>query len=187
MLYLLNVLSGMLEFGFIMKAVRCGWNPAAFLLFPLAYQVGRLFPRPFSLGRLYLISLFLCSVEICCCMAFIDCSQASQIVLICLNLACLSTVIHSVKETFRPVESKKSALFEWGSKFAGIIAAPICAFFPASAMFFSVAVLFHALRYHLRITSGKFKPGEVSLISGLEIAAYAIGLIAGFTVAFLSR
>ena len=187
MLYLLNVLNGMLEFGYIMKAVRCGWNPAAFLLFPLAYHVGRLFPRSFSLGRVCLGSLFLCSLEICCLMTFIDFGQANQILLTCLNLAFLSTMIHSVKENFRPVESKKNALLGWGSKFAGIIVAPVCAFFSVSAMCFSVAVLFHALRYHLRITSGKFKPGEVPLLSRLEIVAYAIGLIAGFTVAFLSR
>ena len=44
MFYLLNVLNGMLEFGYIMRAARCGWNPAVFLLFPLAYQAGKLSP-----------------------------------------------------------------------------------------------------------------------------------------------
>ena len=185
MFYLLNILSGMLEFGYVMYAARCGWDPVVCLLFPLAYQVGRLFPRLFSLGRVYLVALFLFSVEICSCMTFIDFGQTNRILLICLNLAVLSALIHSVKETFRPVESKKNALLEWGSRLAGIIAAPVCAFFPVSAMCFPLAVLFPALRYHLRITNGKFKPGEVPLLSGLEIVAYAIGLIAGIVMVFL--
>jgi len=187
MLYLFNFLSGMLEFGFVMRAARCGWNPAVFLLFPMAYHVGRLFPKLFSPGKAHFIALFVLSAAVSCSTTFLDFAPAALIALTCLNLAVLSTMIHSVQETFRPVESKKSDILEWGSKLAGIIAAPVCAFFPGSAMLLPLAVLFPALRYHLRITSGKFKPGEVPLLSGLEIAAYAIGLIAGFAVAFLTR
>jgi hypothetical protein len=184
MLYIINVLSGMLEFGFIMRAARCGWNPAVFLLFPLAYQVGRLFPKPFSLGKRPLIVLFVLSATVGCCMIFIDFAPTVLIALTCLNIAFLSTMINSVKETFIPVEGKRSALLEWGSRLAGIIAALLCAFFPISVMFFALAVLFHALRYHLRITSGKFKPGEIPLLSVVEVVAYAIGLIVGCSMAF---
>lgn len=128
MFYLLSSITGIMECGWIAFGAVHSLPLWQILCYPLAYHIGNLFPKPFSLSRRYLVIMSILSV-IGAGLTFI-CELSDSIVsaLTCLSLFLTSAVIQSVRSGLK---SDGNRLLKRVFRVGGFALAPLAAFFPS--------------------------------------------------------
>lgn len=143
MFYILNILSGVLEVGYMAWAIREGYDFWMLLLFPFAYQLGNLFPKPFSVGKIPLKVLSALSLVTSCAALFTDPGKIGSVALLCFNICAISIIIQSVRCGMKTNDNRK---WKRITRVSGFVLAPFCAFFPFVLMLLFSMVAFAALR-----------------------------------------
>lgn len=126
--YMLSLFTGVLECGWILKGVVQGFPLWQILCFPLAYHLGNLFPKPFSLGKWELFGLSAVSASLGLFMIF---DKDDNFFFICLCLFCLSACMQSVRSDLK---SDGNRLLKRVFRVSGF-------FFALSAIYFSEWIL----------------------------------------------
>ena len=163
MFCLLNMITGILECGWISFGLAHAMPLWQILCYPLAYYLGKLFPKPFSLPK-KLLFVF-CSVTLIAAviLTFVPMPDIVRFVLTCLCLFLLSAVIQTVKDS---IKSGEHSLLKRFFRVAGFALSPLAAFRPQIILFvavviafcgltkapdlkggYSIAILFHQLHY----------------------------------------
>ena len=181
MFYLLSLLTGVLECGWIAFGIVHGFSFWQVLCYPLAYHIGNLFPRPVSLKRNHLslmcgLSLLLGSLT-----SIGIFSENILFWLTCMSLFLLSAVIQSVRSGIKCDGNRfKKRMF----RIAGFMIAPLAAVVPALVLVVSSVVAFVALRnyngeYRLVKISGQGGCSVVMIFHQLHYFFYAHTTLAG--------
>lgn len=162
MFYLLSMITGVLECGWIAYGAVHGLPLWQILCFPLAYHLGNMFPKPFSLGKRTLIVLsgLCCAVSVA--MLFPIFSEQALFASTCALLACLSAVIQSVRSDLK---SDGNRLMKRVFRVGGFVVSPVAAFLPAVTL---VAVSVFALVAAVRHYSGKAGMTRMTLQKGFS-------------------
>lgn len=142
MFYMLSLLTGVLECGWITFGVAHSCPLWQILCYPLAYHIGNLFPKPFSLN---------CSMlRIMCSLSFgvgiltfsVKLPERVVFALTCLALFTLSTIIQSVRSGMK---SDGNRLFKRLFRVGGFALAPLAAVVPSAILVFASIAAFLAL------------------------------------------
>lgn len=162
MFYLLSFLTGVLECGWIAFGVVHGYPLWQILCFPLAYHMGNLFPKPFSLSRkcLALMSVFSLLTGV-----FIlppHTLNGGGTAPACMALFCLSAVFQSVRSEFK---SDKNTLLKRVFRVLGFAAAPIAAVFPATVIVAASGIALLAVREY----KGEVSVSKLSFQKGFSV------------------
>lgn len=143
--YLLSLLTGVLECGWIAYGAVHSLPLWQILCYPLAYHVGNLFPKPFSLSRRSLIvmgSMAVITGGLTWSGFF---SDFVVFLLTCATLFLLSAVIQSVRSGLKSDGNRlKKRIFRVG----GFALAPVAAVIPSVTLLFCGGVALYALRGH---------------------------------------
>lgn len=97
MFYLLSLMTGILECGWLMNGVAHSMPIWQSLCYPLAYHIGNLFPKPFTLPRWALQGMCLVSAGITIFAMLSPLTGTLYFILTCLRLTLLSAVFQSVR------------------------------------------------------------------------------------------
>ena len=143
MFYLLSLLTGVLECGWIAFGAAHSLPLWQILCYPLAYHIGNLFPKPFSLNRNILrVMCFLSAVTGA--LTFVPrLSGRAVSVLTCVTLFLLSAVIQSVRSGLK---SDGNRLLKRVFRVGGFAIAPLAAVIPSVILVFSSSAALLALR-----------------------------------------
>ena len=142
MFCLLNMITGILECGWISFGLAHAMPLWQILCYPLAYYLGKLFPKPFSLPK-KLLFVF-CSVTLIAAviLTFVPMPDIVRFVLTCLCLFLLSAVIQTVKDS---IKSGEHSLLKRFFRVAGFALSPLAAFRPQIILFVAVVIAFCGL------------------------------------------
>lgn len=146
MFYLLSLLTGVLECGWIAFGAAHGLPLWQILCYPLAYHVGNLFPSPFSLSRNVLRIMCILSAIAGILMFTVQLSERSVFVLTCTTLFLLSAVIQSVRSGLK---SDGNRLLKRIFRVGGFALAPLAAVVPAAILGFSSIAALLALNEYM--------------------------------------
>lgn len=164
MFYLLSMITGILECGWIAFGLVRGLALWQILCYPLSYHFGNLFPKPFSLPKNVLFLFCSVSMIVAVVLSAIPVPEAVSFILTCLCLFLLSAVIQSVRDSMK-IDGNR--LFKRIFRVTGFALAPLAAFIPEIMLFSAVAIAFYGLTKYtdrqFRFTSPGFQ-GEYSLV-----------------------
>ena len=159
MFYLLSLITGVLECGWIAFGAVHSLPLWQILCYPLAYHIGNLFPKPFSLNRKCLAVMGALAF-ISTCLTFIGRLSGSVIfVLTCISLFLLSTIIQSVRSGLK---SEGNRLTKRVFRVGGFVLAPLAAAIPSIILLASTLVALYSLKNYI----GKFKVTRLKGQSG---------------------
>lgn len=154
MFYLLSLLTGILECGWIAFGAAHALPLWQILCYPLSYHIGNLFPKPFSLSRnTLLVMCFLSAVTGALTFAPLL-SEMTVTVLPCVTLCLLSAVIQSIRSALK---SDGNRLLKRIFRVGGFALAPLAAVIPSAILLFSSAAAILALRKY------EGKPGVIRM------------------------
>ena len=142
MFYLLSIMSGILECGWIFIGVLRNMPLWMILSYPLAYHIGNLFPLPIRLEKKSLYALASGSAVL----AVLNVVVASQVVgfvLDCICLAALSTVMQSVRSGMK---SDGNRLIKRICRVGGFLLAPLSVLVSDAILIVISVYLIFALR-----------------------------------------
>lgn len=154
MFYLLDLLTGILECGWIAYGTVCGMPLWQILSFPLAYHIGNLFPFPFSVGKKAIT--FLSAVPACIGIIMLTgiTYESCRFWLICTALASGSAVLQTVRSNRK---NRSSRLLKRLFRVGGFLLAPSAAVIPKTLLILtSVIIIPAAVKY-------EGKPGICSI------------------------
>ena len=141
--YLLSLMTGILECGWIAFGAVHSFPLWQILCYPLAYHIGNLFPRPFSLSRRCLRLMCILSVLTGCLTFSKQLSENAVFALTCCSLFLLSAMIQSVRSGLKRDGNRlMKRIFRVG----GFALAPLAVVFPSSILLLSSAVAFYSLK-----------------------------------------
>ncbi|MBP5202891.1 hypothetical protein J6Z39_01130 [bacterium] len=189
MFYLLNILSGVLEVGYMAWAIREGYDFWVLLLFPFAYQIGNLFPKPFSVGKIPLNMLSALSLVTSCAALFIDPGKIGSVALFCFNICAISIIIQSVRCGLKTDDNR---MWKRITRVSGFIMAPVCAVSPFVCMLAFSMIAFVALRgYQGKYAVVKMKNmksfGAIMVFHQLHYFFYVYPALAAVTLLFFNK
>lgn len=142
MFYLLSLLTGILECGWIAFGAAHSLPLWQILCYPLAYHIGNLFPKPFSLSRSMLqIMCFLSAMAGILTFA-VQFSEKAAFVLTCIALFLLSAVIQSVRSGLK---CDGNRLLKRVFRVGGFALAPLAAVVPSMILVLAAIIAFLAL------------------------------------------
>ena len=137
MFYLLSLITGVLECGGIVYGVVHSLPLWKILCFPLAYHIGNLFPKPFSLNYGILRIMCVLSAVLGLVLYGVNLSDRTDFVLRCLVLFLTSAVIQSLRSGMK---SDGNRLLKRVFRVVGFILAPLVVLIPDEIMLFSSVV-----------------------------------------------
>lgn len=143
MLYLLSLLTGILECGWIAFGAAHSLPLWQILCYPLAYHIGNLFPKPFSLSCSILRIMCFLSATAGILTFAVQLSEKAAFVLTCIALFLLSAVIQSVRSGLK---SDVNRLLKRVFRVGGFALAPLATVIPSAILVLSSFVAFLALR-----------------------------------------
>ncbi len=143
MFYLLSLLTGVLECGWIAFGAAHSLSLWKILCYPLAYHIGNLFPKPFALNRNILRGICFLSAITGTLTFLPQLSEWDVSVLTCVTLFLLSAVIQSVRSSLK---SDGKRLRKRVFRIGGFALAPLVAVIPSEILVFTSAVALLALR-----------------------------------------
>lgn len=141
--YLLSLVTGVLECGWIAYGAVHALPLWRILCYPLAYHIGNLFPKPFSLSKPWLTGMAALSAAAAVILSVGSLSNNVEFLLTCVSLMCLSAVIQSVRSVMK---SEGNRLAKRVFRVGGFALAPLAAVVPSAILFVSVLVALYALR-----------------------------------------
>lgn len=143
MFYLLSLITGILECGWVAYGVTHSLPLWQILCYPLAYHLGNLFPKPFSLSQKCLLMMSAISFVIS---SFTFAKQLSEVAIFiftCVTLFLLSAVIQSVRSGLK---SDSNRLMKRIFRVGGFALAPLAAIIPSEVLLISSAIAFYGLK-----------------------------------------
>lgn len=143
MFYLLSLITGVLECGWIAFGAVHSLPLWQILCYPLAYHIGNLFPKPFSLSKaaLYCMTVFSALTSS---LTFIKAIPDNAVfVLTCVSLFCISAVIQSVRSGLK---SDGNRLLKRIFRVGGFALAPLAAIAPSIILIISSLIAIIALK-----------------------------------------
>ena len=158
MYYLLNMMTGILECGWIAFGLAHAMPLWQILCYPLAYYLGKLFPKPFSLSKKVLLGFCSAALIAAVILTAVPMPDILWFVLICLCLFLLSAVIQTVKDDMK---SSEHSLLKRFFRVAGFALSPLAAFRPQIILFVAVVIAFCGLtkytdkEYHFTVPDFK--------------------------------
>lgn len=157
--YLLSLITGVLECGWIAMGALHSFPLWQTLCYPLAYHIGNLFPKPFALNKttLYCMAFFSSLISI---LTFIKTFPDNIVfTLTCISLFCISTVIQSVRSDLKCDENR---LLKRVFRVGGFALAPLAVLSPSIILFVSSVITIITLRNY----KGKANISTMSLQKG---------------------
>lgn len=145
MFYLLSLLTGILECGWISFGAVHSLPLWQILCYPLAYHIGNLFPKPFSLSRSILRIMCFLSAMAGILTFTVQLSENAVFVLTCIALFLLSSVIQSVRSGLK---SDGNRLLKRVFRVGGFALAPLVVMVPSAILVLSSIVVFLALNVY---------------------------------------
>lgn len=142
MFYLLSLLTGILECGWIAFGAAHSLPLWQIMCYPLAYHIGNLFPKPFSLSRSTLWVMCFLSAMAGILTFAVQLLENAAFVLTCIALFLLSAVLQSVRSGLK---SDGNRLLKRVFRVGGFALAPFAAVVPAEILVLSSIVAFLAL------------------------------------------
>lgn len=142
MFYLLSLLTGILECGWIAFGVAHSLPLWQILCYPLAYHIGNLFPKPFSLSPSLLRIMCIISAMTSGITFAVQLSQKAVFVLTCNSLFLLSAMIQSVRSGLK---SDGNCLLKRVFRVGGFALAPLAAVIPSAILVLASIIAFFAL------------------------------------------
>ena len=149
MFYLLSLLTGVLECGWIAYGAANALPLWEILCYPLAYHFGNLFPKPFSLSRNMLRIFAAVSAASAILPVILKLSEFTTFILTCMSLFLLSAVIQSVRSGLK---SDGNRLLKRVFRIGGFALAPLAALIPFVILFAASLAALYALNGY----QGKF-------------------------------
>lgn len=184
MFYLLSLITGMLECGWIAYGAVTSLPLWQILCYPLAYHIGNLFPQPFSLGKrsLYIFG----GAALICGAATISANRTVCTVLTCLSLFLNSAVIQSVRSGLK---SDGNRLVKRIFRVGGFALAPLAAAAPYAVLITSSVIALCGLKSYngqRKVVKASSKNGfsAVMLFHQLHYFFYAHITLATVSTAF---
>lgn len=152
--YLLSMITGILECGWIFYGVIHGAQLWEILCYPMAYHIGNLFPKPISLGRKAMLFMSIYPVCVGIYVLFIGLPKPLLHILTCSALACASAAAQSVRSELKSDGNRlKKRIF----RVAGFAVSPIGAFLPEIMLIISSALIFFAVKNNYSAKAGIVK------------------------------
>lgn len=160
--YLLSLLTGVLECGWIVFGVIHTLPLYQILCYPLAYHIGNLFPKPFSLSRktLYIMSVLPIIINVVILVSKF--SFSIEFVLTCISLFLISAVIQSIRSDLK---SEGNRLLKRIFRVSGFALAPITIYIPSIILIFSSIIAVLSLSRY----SGKANISKITLQNGFSV------------------
>lgn len=143
MFYLLSLVTGVLECGWIAFGAVHSFPLWKILCYPLAYHIGNLFPKPFSLNRRYLSMMSALSFVIVSLTFAKHLPENAVFVLTCVSLFLLSAVIQSVRSDLK---SDGNRLVKRIFRVGGFSFAPLAVLIPSVILVFASLIAFYGLK-----------------------------------------
>ena len=156
MFYLLSMITGILECGWIACGIVHGLPMWQILCYPLSYHIGNLLPKPFSLPKNVLFLFCSVSLTLTVLLSIVPMPDIVSFILTCLCLCLLSAVIQSVRDSMK---SNGNRLFKRISRVIGFALAPLAVFIPGIILFSAVAIAFYGLTKYDARQFSFFFPG----------------------------
>ncbi len=145
MFYLLSFITGVLECGWIAYGAVHSFPIWQILCYPLAYHLGNLFPKPFSLNRRCLLMMFVISF-ITGSLTFIkQLSESVIFVLTYISLFLLSTIIQSIRSELK---SDGNRLMKRIFRVSGFALVPLATIAPSVILLTASAIAFCGLKWY---------------------------------------
>ena len=142
MFCLLNMITGILECGWISFGLAHAMPLWQILCYPLAYYLGKLFPKSFSLSKKVLFGFCSAALIAAVILTAVPMPDIFGFVLTCLCLFLLSAVIQTVKDS---IKSGEHSLLKRFFRVAGFALSPLAAFRPQIILFVAVVIAFCGL------------------------------------------
>lgn len=202
MLYILSFITGILECVWIFHGINIGLPLWATLMFPLAYHMGNLFPKPFFIGRRIVLGTAMTASLMSLSIAFLPLPDIISLGCQCCCTALLSMCLQSARSGMK---SDNTRMLKRVCRTLGFVAAPIAAFAPGIVLIavsvfallsvryvsnepahiigmssqggFSAAMIFHQLHY--------FFYAHITLAAVASVNKYAAVLFALSWVIYL--
>lgn len=160
--YLLSLFTGILECGWIAYGAIHSLPLWQILCYPLAYHLGNLFPKPFSLSRRCLTAMSISAFVTSGLTITTYRSDLIGFLFTCVSLFLLSAVFQSVRSELKSAGNRLAKrIFRVG----GFALAPLAAFFPSCALLISSAVALWGLKDY----TGKCRISRLSWQKGFSL------------------
>lgn len=143
MFYLLSLITGVLECGWIAYGTLHSLPLWQILCYPLAYHIGNLFPKPFSLSRRCLSIMSILSFITGSLTSVKQLSESVAFVLTCISLFLLSTIIQSIRSELK---CDGNRLMKRIFRVGGFAFAPLAAIVPSVILLTASAIAFCGLK-----------------------------------------
>lgn len=137
MFYMLSLLAGVLECGWVAFGAAHFYPLWQILCYPLVYHIGNLFPKPLTLSRNMLRIWCFLSAIVGALTFIAQLSEKTKFVLTCIVLFLLSTVIQSVRSGLK---CDGNRLIKRIFRVCGFALAPLVVLIPSSILVFSSIV-----------------------------------------------
>lgn len=185
MFYLLSLITGVLECGWIAFGAIYSLPLWQILCYPLAYHIGNLFPMPVSLSKDYLRLIGIAAL-ICSIMTFIA-SGTVCIILTCIALFGISAVIQSVRGGLK---NNGNRLMKRVFRVGGFAFAPLAALIPSVILIASAITALYALKdysgtYRVYRITGQDGYSPVMIFHQLHYFFYAHITLAAMNLMFV--
>lgn len=141
--YLLSSITGILECGWIAFGAVHSLPLWQILCYPLAYHIGNLFPKPFSLSRKYLVIMSILSIIAAGLTLISELTESAVSVLTCISLFLTSAVIQSVRSGLK---CDGNRLLKRVFRVGGFALAPLAVFFPSVILLVCGLIALYALK-----------------------------------------
>lgn len=161
MFYLLSLITGILECGWIAYGAAHSLPLWQILCYPLAYHIGNLFPKPFSLNRRWLFAMAFTALATGGLTVVRQLPESAVFALTCTSLFLLSAVIQSVRSGLK---SDGNRLIKRIFRVAGFALAPLAALIPSVILVLAAAIAFRGLKNY----SGKCAVSRMTLQRGFS-------------------
>ena len=159
-----NIITGILECGWLAFGIAHAMPLWQILCYPLAYYLGKLFPKPFSLSKKVLLGFCSAALIAAVILTAVPMPDILWFVLICLCLFLLSAVIQTVKDDMK---SSEHSLLKRFCRVAGFALSPLAALRPQIILFAVVVIAFCGLT---KYTGKEYNFTAPDLKSGYSIA-----------------
>ena len=145
MFYLLSLITGILECGWIASGAVNSFPLWKILCFPLSYHIGNLFPKPFSLNRKYLYIMSALSFVTGSITSIKQLPENLSFILTCISLFLLSAVIQSVRSDMK---NDGNRLLKRIFRVGGFALAPIASVIPSLILVLTSLISLYCLKYY---------------------------------------
>ena len=151
MFYLLSLLTGILECGWILNGICHSLPLWHILCYPLAYHLGNLFPKPFAVKKIIISSMCIASLLITTILFFLKHTTMPDIFHFmewsgtCLRLFMLSAVIQSVRSDMK---QEGNRLLKRVARVGGFLLSVLAIWIPEILFFGATVIAFFALPYY---------------------------------------